>query len=160
MGRSEHDDIAEVVRDQLDAAEHERPHEDLAQLGVCLHQRQQLLARELDHLTGCDRAQPRHRPAAGDHRRLAGELTRPMRDDECPGGGRQTSISPLRTTKKRTVLSPTSTRTSPAAMGRRLPRAAIRATCASVNVGNSRSLWDGAVDSNGTDLSVMALRWF
>ena len=36
--------------DQLDAAQDERPHQDLAQLGVGLHQREQLLAIDLDHL--------------------------------------------------------------------------------------------------------------
>ena len=45
-------------RDQLDAAQDERPHQDLAQLGVGLHQREQLLAIELDHFTRLDGAHP------------------------------------------------------------------------------------------------------
>ena len=44
------DDVAEAAGDQLDAAEDERPHQDLAQLGVGLDQPEQLLAIELDHL--------------------------------------------------------------------------------------------------------------
>ena len=76
MRRPDHDDIAEPARNQLDAAEDERPHEDLAQLGVGLHEGEQLLAIELDHLAGLADAQPAHRPAAGDHVAFAGELAR------------------------------------------------------------------------------------
>ena len=36
--RADHDDVAEVARDQLEAAKDERAHQDLAQLGVGLHQ--------------------------------------------------------------------------------------------------------------------------
>ena len=48
--RADEDDVAEAVRDQLDAAQDERAHQDLAELGVGLHQRQQVFAIELDHL--------------------------------------------------------------------------------------------------------------
>ena len=57
-------DVAEAVRDQLDAAQDEGAHQDLAQLAVGLHQRQQVLAIELDHLAGLGRAHA-HEPAAG-----------------------------------------------------------------------------------------------
>src|SRR5688572_4364154 len=61
--------------------------------------------------------------------------------------------APLTTTKNGTDLAPTSTNTSPRATGRRLPRLAIRATCASFKVGNSRSLGVGAVGCRDGDLS-------
>ena len=48
MRRADEHDVAEAARDQLDAAQDERPHQDLAQLGVGLDERQQLLAIELD----------------------------------------------------------------------------------------------------------------
>src|SRR3984893_16267592 len=51
VGRPNHDDIAKLVCDQLQAAEHERPHENLAQLGVCLNQGEQLFTLELNHFT-------------------------------------------------------------------------------------------------------------
>ena len=52
MPRADQHDVAEAVGDQLDAAQDERAHQDLAQLGVGLHQRQQVAAIELDHLAG------------------------------------------------------------------------------------------------------------
>ena len=61
MRRADHDDVAEAARDQLDAAQDERPHEDLAQLGVGLHQREQLLAIEFDHLAGLGDVRPHQR---------------------------------------------------------------------------------------------------
>ena len=80
--RAKHDDIAKVARDQLETAEHECPHEDGAQLGVGLHEGEQLLAVELDHLARLGDAHRRHGPAARDHRDFARELTGPVRDDE------------------------------------------------------------------------------
>ena len=59
--RSDDDDVAEVAGDQAQAAQDERPHQDLAQLGVGLDHGEQLLAIELDHLArlahlqACDR---------------------------------------------------------------------------------------------------------
>ena len=64
--------------------------------------------------------------------------------------GRSACTSPLTTTKNGTSLSPTSTSTSPRAIGRRRPRAAMRAICALVSVGNSRSACEGAVEANGS----------
>ena len=54
--RSEQHDVADAVGDELDAAQDERAHQDLAQLGVGLHERQQALAVELDHLAGLNPA--------------------------------------------------------------------------------------------------------
>ena len=49
MARPDEHDVAEPVRDQLHPAQDEGPHEDLAQLAVGLHERQQVFALELDH---------------------------------------------------------------------------------------------------------------
>ena len=86
--RANHDDVADVVGDKLAAAQDERPHEDLAQLGVGLDEREQLLASELDDFAGLADAHLRDRPAAREEVRLARELARPMRDDDpFPGIG-------------------------------------------------------------------------
>ena len=82
VGRSQHDDIAKLVGDQLKAAEHERPHKNLAQLGVCLNQGEQLFTLQLNHFTGLAHAQAAHRPTTGDHDGFAGELARPVGHDE------------------------------------------------------------------------------
>src|ERR1700736_2759213 len=78
MDRSDEHHVSESVRDHLHSAEDEGPHQDLAQLAVGLHQRQQLVAVDLDHLAGLagdcavERAPPRKRAD------LAGELSRSM----------------------------------------------------------------------------------
>jgi hypothetical protein len=72
VGRSEHDDIADVAGDQLDPAEHERPHQDLAQLGVGLHEPEQLFAASV------------RRP-----RRLHRHSVVPSRDDRCSSSPRR-----------------------------------------------------------------------
>ena len=69
------DDVAHAVRDELDAAQDERAHEDLAELGVGLHQR-------LQGRRGPSRpprpprrdADAEQRAAARQHVHLAGEL--------------------------------------------------------------------------------------
>ena len=48
--RSDEHDVAEAARDQLHPAQDEGAHQDLAELGVGLHERQQLVAIQLDHL--------------------------------------------------------------------------------------------------------------
>ena len=50
MTRADEHDVAEPVRDQLHPAQDEGAHEDLAQLAVGLHQRQQVLAIQLRSL--------------------------------------------------------------------------------------------------------------
>ena len=59
MRRADHDDVAQIARDQFHAAQDERAHQDLAQLGVGLDQGEQLLAIELDHFAGFADAQTR-----------------------------------------------------------------------------------------------------
>jgi hypothetical protein len=63
IGTEEHH-VAETARDQFHAPQDERAHDNFAQLGIGLHQRQQLLAVEFDHLAGLDRAQPQQRAPA------------------------------------------------------------------------------------------------
>ena len=74
MHRPDEDDVAESLRDQLGAAQEERPHQDLAELGVGLHQREQVGAGQLDDGTRHGRPHPNQRPAARQHVGLAGEL--------------------------------------------------------------------------------------
>jgi hypothetical protein len=66
--------VAIAACDQLDAAEDERSHEDVAQLGIGLDEPEQLFAIELDHLARFNRANPRQGSAAGPHGAFAGEL--------------------------------------------------------------------------------------
>ena len=123
------DDVAEAAGDQLDAAQDERPHQDLAQLGVGLDEREQLLAIELDHFARLADAQARQRPAAGDHVAFAGELPGTVRDDERLGGaGGRKHLKLAADRRRRTarLWSPTSTSTSPRATARRRPWPAIR----------------------------------
>ena len=80
--RPDEHDVAEPVRDQLHAAQDERPHEDLAELGVGLHERQQALAIQLDHFARLADARADERAAAREHVDFAGELARAMDDDQ------------------------------------------------------------------------------
>ena len=45
---SDQNDVADATRDQPRPPQQKRAHEDLAQIGVCLHDRQQLLVIDLD----------------------------------------------------------------------------------------------------------------
>ena len=70
------------MRDQLDAAQDERAHEDVAQLGVVLHERHELRTIQLDHFTRLGRARTNERRPSREHVGLAGELARSMLDDQ------------------------------------------------------------------------------
>jgi hypothetical protein len=50
MAGTNHDDIAQIARDQRQPTQDERPHQNLAQLRVGLDQGQQLVAIEVNHL--------------------------------------------------------------------------------------------------------------
>jgi hypothetical protein len=50
--RSEQHRVAEPMRDELNAPQDERAHQDVAQLGIVLHDRHQVRAIELDHFAG------------------------------------------------------------------------------------------------------------
>ena len=60
-------DVTITAGDQLDAAEDERPHEDLAQLGIRLDKSEQLFTGELDHLARRDGPNPRQSSATRQH---------------------------------------------------------------------------------------------
>ena len=104
--RANQDDVAKAAGDQLDAAEDERPHEDVAQLGVGLHECEQLFAIELDHLAGlADRVRASARRPVS---MLPSPVNCPARcvtiSVSVPADGRRTCISPLTTTKNGTTL--------------------------------------------------------
>jgi hypothetical protein len=82
MHRANQHGIAKAAGDQFDAAEDERPHQDFAQLGVRLHERQQLVPIELDHLSWFGDERPNEHAPAGDHGGFAEKPTWPVRDDE------------------------------------------------------------------------------
>ena len=77
MARPDEHDVSEPVRDQLHPAQDEGPQEDLAQLAVGLHERQQVVAIELDHFA--QRSPARMRTSV---RRPESMLTSPV---NCPG---------------------------------------------------------------------------
>jgi hypothetical protein len=72
--RANQHDVTRAAGDQLDAAKDERPHEDLAQLGIRLDESEQLFASELDHLARRGGPNPGQVRATGQHRAFAGEL--------------------------------------------------------------------------------------
>ena len=63
VGGTNKDHIAVPSGNQLHAPKDECPHEDFAQLGVVLHERQELFAIQFDHFAGF--ADPRSRQRAG-----------------------------------------------------------------------------------------------
>jgi len=72
--RADHDNVPNAPCDEFAPAEDERPHQDLAQVGVSLYEGEELLAIEFDHLTRLADAKARQRPATSDHVALAREL--------------------------------------------------------------------------------------
>ena len=87
MAGTDDDDVAEIVRDQLHPAQDEGAHQDLADLGIGLHQRQHAFAAELDDLPGLADAGAHEGGARGDHVDLAGEIARAVQGDELLGAG-------------------------------------------------------------------------
>jgi hypothetical protein len=73
---------AQPLLDQLAAAVDEGAHDEVADLGVGLHQGQHLLARQLDGVAGLDDADAGHRRAAEQRVGLAGERPRPVLHDQ------------------------------------------------------------------------------
>ena len=74
MSRSDHEDIAKIVGNQRHTPQDERPHEDLAQLGVGLHELQQLIPTELDQLAALGDTDAGETPEPKEHIDLAAEL--------------------------------------------------------------------------------------
>ena len=66
--------VAQAVRDQLRPAKDERAHEDVAQLAVGLHEGEELLALELDHLTRLARLDAYEPAPTRQHGDFAGEV--------------------------------------------------------------------------------------
>lgn len=82
MCRSKEDDISKTARDELDTPKNEGAHEDLAQLGVGLHEGQQMITSQLDYFTRLAHAQPGQRAAARNHVAFASELSGTKYDDQ------------------------------------------------------------------------------
>ncbi len=81
VARADENDIAEAVRDHLDSPEDERAHHDLTQLAVRLHELEQMVAFDLDHLAGLRGADLDEAAASRQDTDLAIELSRPEHDD-------------------------------------------------------------------------------
>jgi len=82
MGRADKHNISDAGRHQLNPAEDERPHEDLAEFGIGLHQSHHALAIQLNHLAALGGTPSKERPAAGERARLTRELPRTMDGDK------------------------------------------------------------------------------
>ena len=82
VNRANQHDVADTLCGQLDPAINVGAHHDLADLGVGLHEAQQLLTRELDDLAGFADASARERAAAQNQIDFTGELSGTMNDDE------------------------------------------------------------------------------
>src|SRR5215813_402258 len=94
MCRANHDDVPEIVGNHLESPEDERAHQDLAQLGVGLHEVEQLLPFELEHFAGLADPQTSYRTAATDHVAFAGELSGAVAYDErLPSFGRSQDLN-------------------------------------------------------------------
>src|SRR5206468_886785 len=82
MSRAQEDDVSVTARNQLNAAENECAHEDVAQFAVGLHEHQQLFALNLNHLAGLACTYSHQSPAAGQHAGFTSELARTKRSDD------------------------------------------------------------------------------
>ena len=82
MHRAYERDVPKLVSDQLHPPKDEGPHQNLAELGVGLHERQHMFAIQLDHLARFARPRADQRAPARDHGGFAGELPGSMDDDE------------------------------------------------------------------------------
>jgi hypothetical protein len=72
--RADEHHVALPTHDQADAAEDERPHDELAQLGVRLHQGAERVAGHLQHLAVLRRQATDQAAPASEHAHLTGEL--------------------------------------------------------------------------------------
>ena len=75
MRRADEDHVAEPLLDESDPAQEERAHEDLAQIGVELHQCPKVLPLDRDHFTWLADAGAEQDPAAREHVEFAGEVS-------------------------------------------------------------------------------------
>ena len=95
--RADEHDVSDPSRDQLHPTEDQGPHEDVAQLAVGLHERQQMFAIDFDDLARLADTEADERAAAGQHAHLAGEPARANRHQRFLGAVRQArDINPSR----------------------------------------------------------------
>ncbi len=87
--RADHDHVAEPVRHQLDATQDERADQDLADLRIGLHDREQVVAVDLDDLAGLGDQRANERAASGEQVHFARELPGPVARDEVLAGRRR-----------------------------------------------------------------------
>src|ERR1700680_563178 len=87
MRRSEEHDVTHAGRHQLNPAQDECSHQDFAELGIGLQQRQHLRTIELDHLAGLGDAQAQDGGATRKGVDFARELPRPENGDKGFGPG-------------------------------------------------------------------------
>src|SRR5437870_2329851 len=86
MRRPDEHDIAKSMREQLDAPEDVRAHDDLTQLTVGLHEVEKIATVDFDHF-GRTRGPEPHEPATADeHVDFAGELSGMVDRDEVFAG--------------------------------------------------------------------------
>src|SRR5712691_10612257 len=76
MTRPDEYDVADPLRHQLHPTEEEGPQEDLAQLAVGLHQREHVVALDLEHCARLPRAHTDDPAATREHSDLARKLPR------------------------------------------------------------------------------------
>ena len=144
MSRADEDRIAESACDQLHPAKDERAHQDLADLGVGLHDRKQAFTIQLAHFARFAHLRPQQGTAAGEHVHFARKLAGTMHCHEFFARSRWANDLDLARDdeEKGAAGSPASNRTSPRRVDRRCPCATTRATCAGVSLGNIRSAGD------------------
>ena len=82
MHRADQHDVADAVRRQLQPAIDVGPHQNLADLGVRLHETLPLLPRQLDHFPRLGDASARQRAATEEHIGFARELAGSMDGDQ------------------------------------------------------------------------------
>jgi hypothetical protein len=133
LGADDHG-VAEALRDELDAAKDEHAHQDVAEVGIALHQRLDVRVIELDDLAVLvdanlhDRAPVRVNCPA----RKVATMVSPLLP-----AGRTMRSWPLRTTKNGACRCPSLTSTSSRRTARVRPRLAIRSRCEAVSVGKT-----------------------
>ena len=86
VARADEHDIAESVRDHLDAPEDEGAHQDFTELAVRLDQLEELIAFDLDDLTGSGGLDLGQAPSSGEDGDLSAELAGPVDDDDLAAG--------------------------------------------------------------------------
>src|ERR1044072_4932081 len=82
MRRTDDHDVADSLRDQLDATQDECAHQDLAELVVSLYQGDERVAFDFDPLARLTHAGTEQRPPPRDHVGFTGETPRRVHGDQ------------------------------------------------------------------------------